>query len=100
MTRKRELVDKIALESACPKVTVSRVVNLLLSEIAEALCKEGRLELRGFGVFKVVDVEVHVGRNPKTGKKIKVPACKHVRFRATGRLREKLNPKVERWKIG
>jgi nucleoid DNA-binding protein len=53
MTRKRELVDKIALESACPKVTVSRVVNLLLSEITEALCKEGRLELRGFGEKEV-----------------------------------------------
>ena len=92
MTRKRELVDRIASASGCPKVTVSRIVNLLLGEMTEAIGQDGRLELRSFGVFSVVEVAVHTGRNPKTGEPVAVPARKHVRFRATGRLRAKINP--------
>ena len=91
MKTKRYMVNRIAAETGYPKVRVSEIVNAFLDEVINNLSEEGRMELRSFGVFSVVDVEAYTGRNPKTGEPVEVPARKHVRFRASKKMREKIN---------
>ncbi len=91
MTRRR-FVNRIAVETGYPKTRVDRVVDLLLEELIEALAETGRVELRNFGVFRTVDLEARVGRNPRSGEPVDIPASTHVRFRMGKRMRERLNP--------
>jgi integration host factor subunit beta len=70
---------------------VERIVNTILDEIATALSRGQRVELRGFGAFSVKSRPARLGRNPRTGAPVKVEA-KYVPFFKTGKeLRERLN---------
>ena len=65
----------------------------IFDEIANALARGQRVELRGFGAFSVKQRGARVGRNPRTGDSVDV-AEKYIPFFKTGKeLREKLNPK-------
>jgi integration host factor subunit beta len=70
-----------------------RVVGTVFEEIAAALERGDRVELRGFGAFSVKKRDARVGRNPRTGETVSVEA-KHVPYFKTGKeLRERLNGK-------
>ncbi len=70
---------------------VERIVNAIFDEIAAAMARGDRVELRGFGAFSVKHREARIGRNPRTGESVHV-ARKHVPFFKTGKLlRERLN---------
>lgn len=70
-----------------------RVVGTVFEEIAAALERGDRVELRGFGAFSVKRRDARVGRNPRTGETVNVEA-KHVPYFKTGKeLRERLNGK-------
>ncbi len=70
---------------------VERIVNTVLEEIAAALERGDRVELRGFGSFGVKQRPGRLGRNPRTGEQVRVPP-KHVPFFKAGKeLRERLN---------
>ncbi|HKJ72969.1 MAG TPA: integration host factor subunit beta [Alphaproteobacteria bacterium] len=70
---------------------VERIVSTIFDEIAAALSRGDRVELRGFGAFSVKQRPARVGRNPRTGDAVSVPA-KNVPFFKTGKeLRERLN---------
>ncbi len=70
---------------------VERIVSTIFDEIAAALARGDRVELRGFGAFSVKQRPARVGRNPRTGTAVSVPA-KNVPFFKTGKeLRERLN---------
>jgi integration host factor subunit beta len=70
---------------------VEKIVSTVFDEIAEALARGDRVELRGFGAFSVKQREARVGRNPRTGAAVRVDA-KAVPFFKTGKqLRERLN---------
>ncbi len=92
---KSELI--LALAAAHPQLyqrDVERVVATIFDEIAEALARGQRVELRGFGAFSVKHRAARVGRNPRTGHAVPV-AEKAIPFFKTGKeLREKLNPKA------
>ena len=89
---KSELIQKLA--DANPHLyqrAVERIVSTVFDEIAEALSRGDRVELRGFGAFSVKHRPERVGRNPRTGDSVHVPA-KAVPFFKTGKeLRERLN---------
>lgn len=89
---KSELVQRIA--AANPHLyqrDVEMIVNAILDEIAEALARGDRVELRGFGAFSVKARPARVGRNPRTGDKVPVEG-KAVPFFKTGKeMRERLN---------
>ena len=89
---KSELIARLA--EANPHLfqrDVERIVSTIFEEIAAALERGDRLELRGFGAFSVKLRESRVGRNPRTGEAVKVDS-KVVPFFKTGKLlREKLN---------
>jgi len=70
---------------------VERIVTTIFDEIAEALSRGDRVELRGFGAFSVKQREARTGRNPRTGEAVDV-AEKRVPYFKTGKqLRELLN---------
>ncbi len=89
---KRHLVNRVSVATGVPKVDVDQVVDRFLEELIDAVVREGRIELRNFGVLRTVQVGARVGRNPATGEPVNIPASTHVRFRAGKLMREKLNP--------
>ncbi|MBI3446338.1 MAG: integration host factor subunit beta [Magnetospirillum sp.] len=89
---KSELIARLA--EANPHLyqrDVERIVTTIFDEIATALARGDRVELRGFGAFSVKKRDPRVGRNPRTGETVSVDG-KAVPFFKTGKqLREKLN---------
>jgi integration host factor subunit beta len=70
---------------------VERIVSTIFEEIAAALARGDRVELRGFGAFSIKERNARVGRNPRTGEAVQV-ARKAVPFFKTGKdLRDRLN---------
>ncbi len=70
---------------------VERIVSTIFDEIAGALSRGDRVELRGFGALSVKRRNARIGRNPRTGESVNV-AEKHVPFFKTGKhLRLRLN---------
>lgn len=79
---KSQLVNAIAAESSVSKVEVKRIVDSLF-DITESTLKEGeKVVISGFGVFSITEVSERVGRNPRTGEKVKIAARKNVKFRS------------------
>ena len=89
---KSELITRLA--EANPHLyqrDVERIVTTIFDEIATALARGDRVELRGFGAFSVKRREARQGRNPRTGEQVAVTE-KAVPFFKTGKqLRERLN---------
>jgi integration host factor subunit beta len=70
---------------------IERIVATIFGEIAAALSRGDRVELRGFGAFSVKRREARIGRNPRTGDSVPVED-KHIPFFKTGKqLRDRLN---------
>jgi len=70
---------------------IERIVNTVFDEISNALARNSRVELRGFGAFSVKQREARQGRNPRTGETVSVGE-KFVPFFKTGKqLRDRLN---------
>jgi len=87
-----ELINRLTLENPGLKAReVERIVDVIFDEIAGALERGDRVELRGFGAFSVRRRDARTGRNPRTGHSVSVEA-KHVPFFKAGKeLRSRLN---------
>ena len=70
---------------------VERIVTTIFDEIAAALTRGDRVELRGFGAFSVKQRNARVGRNPRTGEAIKIAASKQPKFKAGKGLKDAVN---------
>ena len=79
---KLEMVAQIAQRTGVEQQQVKAVVQHTLDQIVDVIATQGRLELREFGVFEVRDTPPRIGRNPRTGAPVDVPAGKRVRFKA------------------
>jgi nucleoid DNA-binding protein len=77
---KQELIGAIAKKAKLPKSEVAEIVNASI-DVITANIKKG-VVLTGFGTFTVSRRKARTGRNPKTGKAIKIPAMKVPRFKA------------------
>ncbi len=86
MTR-AELVSAMAKASGGSKVSAERALNALLDEIFDSLKKGHRVTIGGFGTFVVSRRAERNGRNPRTGKTIKIPACRVPRFKPSRSLK-------------
>ncbi|MCL2876244.1 MAG: HU family DNA-binding protein [Betaproteobacteria bacterium] len=85
---KTELIDAIAERAEVPKVTAGKVLDAVTATITSTLKKEEDVTLVGFGTFYVGERAARTGRNPRTGKAIKIAAAKTPRFRAGKGLKE------------
>lgn len=78
---KADLVEIIARDAGITKVSAEAAVDSILASLKAALARGDRIELRGFGVFEVKPRKRGVGRNPRTGEEVVIPAGKTTRFR-------------------
>lgn len=90
---KTELVDKVAKDLEITKKKAAAAVEATLASIKEAVCAGEAVTFIGFGSFKMVQRTAREGRNPRTGKKLKIPAKKAVRFTAGKAFKDSLNVK-------
>ena len=70
---------------------IEQVVDIFFDEISGRLAEGGRVELRGFGAFSTREREARVGRNPRTGEAVEVPAKRVPYFKAGKDMRKRLN---------
>lgn len=88
---KAELIDAIASESGLTKADAKRALDGFVTITGNALKKGDRISLVGFGSFGVSKRAARTGRNPQTGKEIKIAAKNVVRFKAGADLSKKVN---------
>jgi len=86
---KSELIEKLAAAEGIIMKAAELVVNVTFESMAKALARDGRIEIRGFGSFKVKDYEGYSGRNPKSGELIEVKPKKLPFFKVGKELRER-----------
>jgi len=89
---KAELVERIADRTGVSKKDTGIIVNMILENISTALTDGDKVELRGFGSFKVKSRRSRVARNPRTGDSVAVPAKQVPYFKASNELKGRLNP--------
>jgi DNA-binding protein HU-beta len=78
---KLDIVNLVAERTGVPKQKAEQVVDSLFEAMKAALAAGKRIELRGFGVFVVKPRKRGVGRNPRTGTEVPIPAGKTIRFK-------------------
>jgi DNA-binding protein HU-beta len=83
---KGEMVAKVAKDAKISKAAAGRAVNGAIDAIVKALKKGDRLILPGFGSFSIAKRKARTGRNPQTGKPIKIAAKKVAKFKAGAAL--------------
>ncbi len=79
---KADLIAAIAKEVKISKAAAEKAVNAFCGSVMKALKKGEKLTLTGFGTFSVARRRARAGRNPQTGKEIKISATKVAKFRA------------------
>ncbi len=87
---KKELIDKVAEETGYHKKEIKDVVESVLANISKTLSKDEKVQLVGFGTFEVVKRAAREGRNPQTGKKIKIAERKVPKFRPGKAFKEEV----------
>jgi DNA-binding protein HU-beta len=84
---KAELVAQMAKAAGSSKTSADRAMNAFMSAIFDSLRKGRRVTISGFGTFCVGKRAARNGRNPRTGKEIKIPPAKVPRFKPSRSLK-------------
>lgn len=87
---KAELVAFMADEASITKAAAAKALEAYCDAVAKELKKSGKLGLVGFGTFSCTKRKAREGRNPQTGKAIKIPAKKVVKFKAGKALADRV----------
>ena len=88
---KSELIKNLAEQSNISLDEATLVVNTFVDCMKNALLEGDRVEIRGFGSFKVKEYGSYAGRNPRTGEEIEIPASKSVSFKVGKALKDEVN---------
>lgn len=88
---KSQLIDQIASEANISKAAAGRVVDAFVASVTGSLSKGDDVALVGFGTFTVRERAARTGRNPQTGKEIKIAAAKVPAFRPGKGLKDAVN---------
>ena len=87
---KAQLIDAMAADAKLTKADAKKALDAFVKSTSVALKKGGRVALVGFGSFTVAKRAARKGRNPQTGKEIKIAAKKVVKFKAGTELATKV----------
>jgi len=87
---KAELITVMAGGASISKAAASKALDAYVGAVTKELKKGGKVGLVGFGTFSVSKRKAREGRNPQTGKAIKIPARKVVKFKAGKGLSDKV----------
>ena len=91
---KADLINVIAEKAGITRVKAETVVNTIFDSMVEALLKDDRIEIRGFGSFENREYGAYKGRNPRTGEVIEVANKKLPFFKVGKELKEDINKDV------
>ena len=89
---KAELVEQVAGQSDLTKKDAEVIVQTVLDSITESLQRGEKIELRGFGSFRIRSRSSRQGRNPKTGNGVNVPAKNVPYFKPGKEIKDLINP--------
>lgn len=87
---KSQLIEKIAEKADLSKSAAGRVLEAFTDSVSDSLIAGEAVQILGFGTFEVRDRAARVGRNPKTGAEIQIPASKTPGFKAGKALKDAL----------
>jgi DNA-binding protein HU-beta len=87
---KAELIGVMAEGAGITKAAAATALEAYTTAVAKELKKSGKIGLVGFGTFSVVKRKAREGRNPQTGKTIKIPAKKVIKFKAGKAMADKV----------
>jgi DNA-binding protein HU-beta len=90
---KRDIIDVVAKNSGMSKVNTESIVSEVITYVGQALKNDQKVQIIGFGTFKLLARAARNGRNPSTGKEIKIPASKTVKFTPGKQLKDEVNAK-------
>ena len=90
---KTELIAAVAKKTGLSKKDSEAAVKAITDAITAELKKGGKVQLVGFGTFEVAKRAAREGRNPQTGKTMKIAACKAPKFKAGKALKDAVNKK-------
>ncbi len=93
---KSQLIEAIAKKSGLSKVKAGEAVDAFVGSVTKALVSGDTVTLIGFGSFTTAKRAARVGRNPKTGKEIKIAATTTPKFRAGKALKEAVASKKKK----
>ena len=84
---KADLIAAVGKEAKISKASAEKALNAFTASVTKALKKGDKLTLTGFGTFSVAKRRARTGRNPQTGKEIKIPATRVAKFKAGNSLK-------------
>ena len=87
---KLELTDKVADNLRISKVDAAKAVDAVIGAIENGLKKGEKVVITGFGTFEVKTRAARIGKHPKTGEDIKIPASKAIHFKEGKALKDSL----------
>ena len=70
---------------------MEKILETILLEIADALCKGKNIEIRGFGMYKIVKRKARIGRNPKNSELVQIPEKKAIKWKTSKTFFNRLN---------
>ena len=88
---KTELITAIAVSADISKKDSEKALKAFVDVVTEELKKGEKVQLVGFGTFEVSERAAREGRNPQTGKTMKIEACKAPKFKAGKALKDAIN---------
>jgi len=91
IVNKAELVAQVAKESELSKDAAEKAVDATFKNIEKALSGGDTVRIVGFGNFQVAQRKASIGRNPRTGAEVQIPASRVPKFRAGKALKEAVN---------
>ncbi|MGO9518949.1 MAG: HU family DNA-binding protein [Candidatus Korobacteraceae bacterium] len=92
---KADLIDEVSGLAELTRKDSEAIVEIIFESIVRSLRSGDKIEIRGFGSFRTRQRKSRVGRNPKTGDRVEVPAKKIPFFKPSKELKDMVNSYVE-----
>lgn len=93
---KADLVEDVIKVTRLPRKESEQIVEIVFDSIISALQTGDKIEIRGFGSFRTRERRGRMGRNPKTGEKVEVPAKRIPFFKPSKELKDYVNSEASR----
>lgn len=87
---KKDIIKKVAENTGMTQKDVTVIVDTFVDAVMDSI-KDGKVSISGFGTFEVVERVARMGRNPKTGMEIEIPASKSPKFKPAKAFKDFVN---------
>lgn len=87
---KKDIIKKVAENTGMTQKDVTVIVDAFVDAVMDSI-KDGKVSISGFGTFEVVERAARIGRNPKTGLEIEIPASKSPKFKPAKAFKDFVN---------